>query len=338
MKNYRIHTRLVAALLVVLFVMCAGSSALAASFKARIISDSARVYNIPSTSSRTYADGGKGVVVNVTAYTGNWARINYQGHTGYMQVKYLNMIDRLVGYTAKKTPLYRSDSYSSGSVGTLPIGTAVYVVGMSGGFYRVQNASASITGYIPKGTVTTRAKLMAAYKKYLADKNSSSSSGSSNSSSSSGSSSSAGSGSSSSGSGSSSSSGSTTAPATKIDKIIALAKSYLGVPYSSGNNAPNGFNCSSFVNYCYEKQGYDMQGTAVKQAADGRYAKITGLSNMKAGDILCFDTNDDGVCDHTAIYLGDKKFIEASETAGKVQYNEVDSWYSERLMWARRVS
>ena len=69
---------------------------------------------------------------------------------------------------------------------------------------------------------------------------------------------------------------------------------------------------------------------------DGYYAKITSTSSLKKGDILCFDTDGDGVCDHTAIYLGSGSFIEASQNAGKVQTNGMSSWYKAHFLWARR--
>ena len=76
-----------------------------------------------------------------------------------------------------------------------------------------------------------------------------------------------------------------------------MAKGLLGRPYAISDNPPSSFNCSSFVEYCMEKAGYSMKGTAASQAADGSYAKITSTSSLKKGDILCFDTDGDGMPD-----------------------------------------
>ena len=86
------------------------------------------------------------------------------------------------------------------------------------------------------------------------------------------------------------------------------------------------------------KFGIPMKDTAAAQASDGRYAKITSLSSLKVGDILCFDTtgNGNGTCDHTAIYIGGNRFVEASRNAGKVQVNSLTSWYKSHFLWARR--
>jgi cell wall-associated NlpC family hydrolase len=75
-----------------------------------------------------------------------------------------------------------------------------------------------------------------------------------------------------------------------------------------------------------------MPGTILKLNAKAGDA-------VKKGDVLCFDTNDDGTVDHTAIALvdGGGSFIEASENAGKVQTNTMTDWYKERFKLARRI-
>lgn len=334
MRNSRAILRWLAALAAVVFMMTAGTSALAASFKARINSSSAKVYNVPSTSSRIYVKGGKNITVTVTGYSSGWARISYRGNTGYTKVENLNLVNRPKAYTAKSTPVYRTASTAS-RMGTLGIGKTVYVAGISGGYYRIQNASGTLTGYVPKDALTSKSKLLTAYKKYLASINNSASSGSA-SSSGSGSSGSSSSGTTSSGSGSSGSSSGTAA--SKIDRVISKAMGYLGRPYAVSDNPPASFNCSSFVEYCFEAYGYSIEGTAIKQSTDSDHTRISSLTSVKRGDILCFDTNGDNVCDHTAIALEDDgdTFIEASQNAGKVQKNEMDTYYKGFFMWAMR--
>lgn len=364
MKNSKLFMRTLAALLAVLLMAASGAPALAASFKAQINSSSAKVYNVPSTSSKTYVQGGRGITVTVTGYANGWARIKYNGNVGYTKISNLNLVNRPKGYTKKSTPVYRQDSASSTRIGTLSAGSAVYVAGVSGNFYRVQNQSGSITGYVKKGSLTTKSALMTAYKNYLAsitDTSTGSGSGSSGGTSSGSSSSSSGSGSSSgnstggnSSSGGNSSGGSssggnssggnssggnssdqTDTSKSDIDKVIALAKALIGKPYADSANPPKSFNCSIYVKYCMGVYGYSMKGSAAEQAADTRYASV-GLSDLKKGDVLCFDTDEDGKCDHTAIYIGDNKFLEASSSKGCVQQNTLTSWYKEHFLLARR--
>ena len=305
--NRMLRRALTMFILVALLATAFAPAALASSFKAKINTSSARVYSQPSTSSKLSVRAVKGVTVTVTAYSGSWAQIKYKDYTGYIPIKYLNLTNRIKAYTAaKSTPIYEKASSSSRSA-TLSIGTAVYVIGVSGDYCRVQNKSGSVTGYIKADNLTSKEKLTAAYnawkKAQQAQQPQKPGSG-------------------------------TTPSKSNIDKVIALAKSLLGRPYALDDNPPSSFNCSSFVEYCMERYGYSMQGTAAAQAADGSYAKVT--SGLKAGDVLCFDTDGDGTCDHTAIYLGNNSFIEASQNAGKVQTNTLTDWYKSHFLWARR--
>lgn len=329
MKATKMLRRLLLVALSAVLLLGVCSTALAASFKAEINSASARVYNVPSKSAKVSVSAPKGVTVTVTGYANGWARIKYNGNVGYMQVKYLNLTDRIKAYTAKSTAVYEKASASSSRMGTLSMATEVYVVGYSNGYCRIQNRSGSITGYVNMNNLATESEMRrayAAYKEYLADKEEQD--GASNSGNSSGSSSA--------GSSDSSASGEQNTSTSSIDRVIALAKTLIGRPYAASANPPSSFNCSVFVEYCMEKYGYSMNGTAAGQAADDRYQKITSISDAQKGDVLCFDTDEDGVCDHTAIYLGGGKFIEASRNAGEVQTNSVSSWYEEHFMLARR--
>ena len=122
----------------------------------------------------------------------------------------------------------------------------------------------------------------------------------------------------------------------KVEKAVVVGYSLLGKKYALSDNPPNSFNCSSFVQYCMNKVGYSMKGTAATQAADSRYKLIPSVSSLKTGDVLFFDTSGDGKVDHSAIYVGDGNFIEASRNAGKVQTNTMTSWYKKHFICARR--
>lgn len=304
MSKMKAFKRFLTAFMAVIFLATACTPVALASFKARINTTS-RVFRIPSTSSGSLRVP-KGLTVTVTGTSGKWARVKYKGHTAYMPLSHLNLVNRLTAYTAKSTPVYRQASSSSKKIGTLSIATAVYVVGKSGSFYRVQNKSGSVTGYVKSGYLTSKSKIDAAYKafkKSQAGKKSSSSSGGSSSS------------------------------------LHSIVKSLYGKPYSSSaslSSAPKRFNCSTFVSYVMAKFGIPTKATAALQANDSRYTKITSISNLKAGDILCFYGSKKGVCDHTAIYLGGGKFAEASQTAHKVHENSFSDYYRKHFMWARR--
>ena len=293
-KRNAVQKWICAILAVALLVACA-PAALATSYSAKINSSACKVYKSASTSSKVLCSDVKDLSVSITGYSGDWAKIEYKGYIGYVKCEYLTLRNRLTAYTAKSTPVYKRASSSSSKLGTLGTGSTVYVVGMDDGYYRIQNRSGSVTGYVKSGCLTaTKPKT-----------SSSSSSGSSSS-------------------------------ATGVDKAISVAKSLLGKPYAISDNPPSSFNCSSFVEYCLEKAGFSVKGSAASQAADSSFAKISGTSSLTKGDILCFDTDGDGTCDHTALYLGGGSFVEASQNAGKVQTNSLSSWYKSHLLWARR--
>lgn len=145
------------------------SPALAASISVKVNSNT-KVYSSPSTSSASLPMQ-KGLNLKLTGISGNWARVKYNGVTGYCNIACLNTTTRYPGYTSRKTNIYKSATTNSAKA-TLPANTKVYVIGKSGSYFRVQNASGSVTGYV-KGsdlskskvaTVSSTAKTAAYYK------------------------------------------------------------------------------------------------------------------------------------------------------------------------------
>ena len=124
----------------------------------------------------------------------------------------------------------------------------------------------------------------------------------------------------------------------KIEKVIEIAKQQLGKPYVYATAGPKTFDCSGFTKYCYAKVGVSLRRSA--QAVgynDGK--KIEGISNLKRGDIVCFNTvADNDLSDHVGIYLGSGKFIHASSGQAKVVISSLsNSYYNRVFSWGRRV-
>lgn len=117
------------------------------------------------------------------------------------------------------------------------------------------------------------------------------------------------------------------------DEIIAYAKSLLGVPYRWGGYSTKGIDCSGFTKYVFAKFGIALPRSSYDYAGIG--TKVS-RSNIKKGDILMWDTNNNGTIGHVGIYLGDGMFIHASTSKGKVVTKSLSS-YSEKYMGARRV-
>ena len=308
MKRYTYIKKCAAALLMVV-LLAAAICPVASAFEARIFSDSSVIYEYPSSGARRVSGYG-GVSVEVTDWQNGWAKIRRGGVTGYILIRDLNLANPIPGWTNCAATIYNANGKKAG---TAPRGTMVYVIGYYNGYCRVVDSSASKGGYIHISDLSRSAP-------------SSSSSGSS-----------------SSGSSDSGSSGSGYTPGdytgdARLDYLLYVAYSNLDKPYSSPSNPPRSFDCSSFVNYCYNAIGYNIGRTAEIQGYNESFAKID-YDHIRVGDILCFntDTDDSDLSDHTAIYLGNDQFVHASSNGGKVQVNSFTSYYREHFSWARRV-
>ena len=119
--------------------------------------------------------------------------------------------------------------------------------------------------------------------------------------------------------------------------LVEYAKTLLGIKYVYGGETEKGFDCSGFVKYVYNHFGISIERTSSSQAKGGRKVK---KSELKPGDLVFFDTVDDGVLNdisHVGIYIGDGNFIHASTyLKKKITIESLDSsYYSKRYMTAR---
>ncbi|MBI5079363.1 C40 family peptidase [Candidatus Wolfebacteria bacterium] len=125
----------------------------------------------------------------------------------------------------------------------------------------------------------------------------------------------------------------------KIEKIIATARNLIGAPYKYGayteDYADNqtAFDCSSFIQFIFKRNGTDLPRSTVLQAATK--GKEIGIENIRAGDLIFFEGNIGHYrhdlfpgrkiyIGHAVIYIGDNKIIHACDnavTSGVVEYN-----------------
>lgn len=130
------------------------------------------------------------------------------------------------------------------------------------------------------------------------------------------------------------------APNAKASEIISTAKKYKGdFKYKWGaepwNTNYKYSDCSSFVQLVFNKKhGYDLPRTSRNQAKEGSHVK---KSNLKPGDLVFFDTSDDGEINHVGIYIGNGDFIHSSPI-NEVGISNLNSGYWEdHYETARRV-
>ncbi|MDT3429015.1 cell wall-associated NlpC family hydrolase [Paenibacillus forsythiae] len=116
----------------------------------------------------------------------------------------------------------------------------------------------------------------------------------------------------------------------KMDKVIGGA---IGTKYVSGGITTNGFDCSGFTMYVFDKIGINLPHQSGSQYKMG---KTISRSDLRSGDLVFFNTSGRGVS-HVGIYVGDGKFAHASSSKGVTISSLSDSYYVNRYVGAKRV-
>jgi cell wall-associated NlpC family hydrolase len=106
-----------------------------------------------------------------------------------------------------------------------------------------------------------------------------------------------------------------TVSSAKADRIIRTAASFRGVPYYFG--APSGntnvFDCSSFTQYVYYKNGIKLPRVSRSQAKMGRYVRV---KDLRQGDLLFFywpgRFKSNKIVGHVGIYIGNGYMIHSA--------------------------
>jgi len=117
----------------------------------------------------------------------------------------------------------------------------------------------------------------------------------------------------------------------RIDQVIAAAKEMMGVKYVWGGMTREGIDCSGLVNRSYARVGMMLPRDADQQSLAGTLvATRWHRSAMRKGDVMFF-LGRRGTISHTAIYLGDNQYIEATEPGVKItSLNESDANYEKK--------
>ena len=122
------------------------------------------------------------------------------------------------------------------------------------------------------------------------------------------------------------------------NSLLRNAKKHLGGKYVWGGTQPDGFDCSGYVRYVYNKEGFKLPRTAYQQSQVGQ--PIHELKELTKGDLLFFLTDKSrGIpVTHVGIYMGRDKFIHAaSRRKGIIISSLSKSRYGKLLVKATRV-
>ena len=116
----------------------------------------------------------------------------------------------------------------------------------------------------------------------------------------------------------------------------ALLKSFenwKGTKYSFGGDSSRGIDCSALTRRVYrEVFSFELPRVTKDQIKVGRHVS---RHNLKPGDILYF--RPDGKYNHTAVYLGNSLFINASSSKGVILSSLEHSYWSKYFVHGVRV-
>jgi len=122
-----------------------------------------------------------------------------------------------------------------------------------------------------------------------------------------------------------------------IPEMLALAKRFLGLPYTWGGTSSFGYDCSGFAQMLERRRGVGMPRDAQPQA-DWSGVQALQREDLQPGDLLYFGSSGRRIT-HTGVYLGEGKFIDATtfETP-MVRLDDLsDPHWSSLLVAIRRV-
>jgi hypothetical protein len=116
-------------------------------------------------------------------------------------------------------------------------------------------------------------------------------------------------------------------------EIIRTAKNYLGTRYLWGGTTPNGFDCSGFMVFLFNRHGIELSRSSRNQARNG--ISVT-RPEIEPGDLLFFGHGNH--ISHVGMYIGGSQFIHSSSNAtGGVIICRMDTHGSGNFITARRV-
>jgi cell wall-associated NlpC family hydrolase len=120
----------------------------------------------------------------------------------------------------------------------------------------------------------------------------------------------------------------------KAHDVVLFALGLVETGYRFGGKNPEaGLDCSGMVSYVFNKAAdVKLTGSAADLAKRG---KIIPVEELRPGDLVFFNTRNKPYS-HVGIYIGDKRFVHAPNSRGKVRTESLKSgWFAARFEEAR---
>ena len=116
-------------------------------------------------------------------------------------------------------------------------------------------------------------------------------------------------------------------------KLLVSYSKWKGTKYAWGGDSKKGIDCSALTRRVYrEVYAHELPRVSTQQAKTG---KKVSSKNLKAGDIVYF--RPEGRTHHTAVYVGNSLFINASSSKGVVMSSLKSPYWGKYFKYGVRV-
>ena len=116
-------------------------------------------------------------------------------------------------------------------------------------------------------------------------------------------------------------------------KLLTSYSKWRGTRYVLGGDSRKGIDCSALTRRVYrEVYGYELPRQTVQQVKVGTHVS---KENLKPGDIVFFRPEEKN--NHTAVYLGDTLFINASASKGVVISTLENTYWNKYFKYGVRI-
>ncbi len=123
-------------------------------------------------------------------------------------------------------------------------------------------------------------------------------------------------------------------PACSMSSFFNDVKQFFGVRYRWGGQTPEGFDCSGFVKFMYERVfGTALPRTSIQMASIGTKVE---RSELRPGDLVFFRMRGNRI-NHVGIFVGNETFIHSSLSRGVTEDRLENRYFEKRFAGAVRV-